>query len=143
MGAPCHLQVASVKSPNPLMNLSRTVLVIQELVFTVSLTPFPITLGKAYKEPMLNINPTLDFFSRLSRRLEIQGMGRTKIRKSSMMLKAAPAYIKTSWLTHLPAILLSQTDLTGRHWKAVTSRKISPCRMAQAPVAYTLIRNQR
>jgi N-acetylmuramic acid 6-phosphate (MurNAc-6-P) etherase len=71
-------------------------LVMQELISTVSLTLFSITLGKAYNEPMLNISPTPNFFRRLSRRLEIQGIGKAKMRKSSMMLKAAPAYIKAS-----------------------------------------------
>jgi hypothetical protein len=49
-------------------------------------------------------------------------IGRTKMNKSSTMLKIAPEYPTTVIFTHFPVMFRSQMEEIGEHWKIRTRR---------------------
>ncbi len=72
-----------------------------------------------------------------------QGIGNTKITKSSAMLNAAPMYAIRIRLVHCLGKLASQIACTGVHWKATRQRKTRPWSVSQAMVVSVALRNQR
>jgi hypothetical protein len=99
--------------------------------------------GTTYSEPTLNITTNPIFCPIFTFNDLRHGSGRRRMKKSSAMLKLAPAYVKACASRHFPSTQRSQKAWMGRHWKDTTMTKTSPCRMMTARVILTVMRNQR
>lgn len=73
----------------------------------------------AYKDPRANMKITASLFLKLSERLPSSGMGSKIMTISSKMLRPAPAETMAPALIHFPFVPMSQTALTGMHWKTI------------------------
>jgi hypothetical protein len=78
--------------------------------------------GYTYKDPIPNISMRLTLFRIPKLRVFSSEIGRTKMSKSSMMLKIAPEYPTTVRFTHVPVMVRSQIEEIGEHWKIRTRR---------------------
>jgi hypothetical protein len=79
-------------------------------------------LGYTHKDPIPNINIRLTLFFIPKLKVFSSEIGRTKMAKSSTMLKIAPEYPTAVIFTHVPVMVRSQIEEIGEHWKIKTRR---------------------